>query len=351
MRGPQSRRRFLGHSLGGGLALFADGPLARDGEPAAARPRRIVDTHHHLLPPGYLELAREYVARVAPGMAGAYAQPWSPQRSLEEMDRHGIATAVLSVSSPGIDFAEAPTAVRLARLCNDYAAAMRRDHPRRFGSFAVLPLPHVDASLAELERALGPLGADGVGLLTSYSGRWPGHASFAPVFEELDRRGAVVYFHPTLPACCINTIPELQPALLEFPFDSTRAIASLLYSGAFTRWPRIRWIFSHGGGALPAVHSRLVAESLAHPGDPRFPQGALAELRKLHYDLASVTNAPTFAALSALIPSTQLLYGTDFPLGPPIAVTQREFDALTMEPGTRALIERDNAVRLLPRFG
>lgn len=342
-----SRRRFLAQSAGLAAALVTRSLAAGA---AVAAPGRI-DTHHHLLPPGYIELARDYVAKVAPAMSGAYALDWSPARSLDEMDRHGIGTAVLSVSAPGIDFADAATARRLARLCNDHAAAMRRDHPRRFGSFAVLPLPHIDAALGEIDYAMGALGADGVGLLTSYAGRWPGHADFAPVFEELDRRASIVYFHPTLPACCVNTIPELQPALLEFPFDSTRAIASLLYSGAFTRWPRIRWIFSHGGGALPAVHSRLIAESLRFQGDPRFPQGAMAELRKLHYDLASVTNAPTFAALSAMIPATQLLYGTDFPLGPPIAVTQREFEALDLDATTRALIERGNALRLMPQLG
>jgi predicted TIM-barrel fold metal-dependent hydrolase len=147
----------------------------------------------------------------------------------------------------------------------------------------------------------------------------------------------------------MNTVPELTPALLEFPFDSTRAIASLLYNGAFTRWPQIRWIFSHGGGALPAVHSRLIAPARI-PGDPRFPQGAMAELRKLYYDLASVTNAPTFAALQALVPPTQLLLGTDFPLGPPTAITMRELAALPLEPEARRMIEERNALRLMPQL-
>jgi predicted TIM-barrel fold metal-dependent hydrolase len=350
-----SRREFLAGAAAAvaGAALAATADAAGEGEGAPARtlasPGRI-DTHHHLLPPGYLERARDFLAKAIPGMAPVYSQPWSPAKSLDEMDRHGIATAVLSVSAPGIDFAGPQLAMKLARLCNDYAAGMRRDHRGRFGSFAVLPLPDVDASLREIEYAFDTLHADGVGLVTSYGGRWPGHPDFAPVFEELNRRKAIVYFHPTGPACCVNTITEIQPAFLEFPYDSTRAIASLLYSGAFTRWPSIRWMFSHGGGALVAVHSRLVAESLRVPGDPRFPNGAYAELRKLYYDTASVTNGPTFGALTALVPTSQLLLGTDYPLGPPYAATIREFESLALEPDVRRAIEHDNALRLMPQL-
>lgn len=353
-----TRRDFLGGCIAAALAGVVDpaaafGAEATVGAPSEAAPSTAgrIDTHHHLLPPGYVEQARKYLATTIPALAGVYAQPWSPAKSLEEMDRHGIATAVLSVSAPGIDFAGPRRAVQFARLCNDYAAGMKRDHRRRFGSFAVLPLPDVDASLREIEYAFDTLRADGIGLVTSYAGKWPGAPEFAPVFAELDRRKAIVYFHPTAPSCCVNTITEIQPAFLEFPYDSTRAIASLLYSGAFTRWPDIRWIFSHGGGALTAVHSRLVSESFRSPGDARFPHGAYAELRKLYYDTASVTNAPTFGALAALVPTSQILLGTDYPLGPPYAVTMREFEGLALTPDVRRAIERENALRLMPQLG
>jgi len=355
-----TRRAFLGRGIaaavaaaGGRVSFAAAEAASRAGDAARAAaplPGRI-DTHHHLLPPGYLDQARDYLVKAIPGMAPVYSQAWSPAKSLDEMDRHGVSTAILSVSAPGIDFAGPEAARRLARLCNDYAATMKRDHRGRFGSFAVLPLPDVDASLREIEYAFDTLRADGIGLVTSYAGRWPGHPDFAPVFAELNRRKAIVYFHPTTPSCCMNTITEMQPALLEFPYDSTRAIASLLYSGAFTHWPDIRWIFSHGGGALTAVHSRLVSESLRAPGDPRFPNGAYAELRKLYYDTASVTNAATFGALTALVPTSQLLLGSDYPLGPPYAVVMREFEGLALAADARRAIERANALRLLPQFG
>jgi 6-methylsalicylate decarboxylase len=305
-----------------------------------------IDVHHHFLPPGYIELARKYLAKTSPGMQGVFSVPWTPQRSVEEMDRNGIAAAIVSISAPGVSFDDAATAARLARLVNDYAAGVRRDHPRRFGFFASLPLPDIDRSLAEIAHALDELHADGIGLMTSYVDRWPGHSSFAPIFDELNRRKAIVYFHPTTAACCGNLQSELHAGFLEFPFDSTRAIASLLYSGTFTRCRDIRFIFSHGGGALAAVHSRLLAQAAQPAFAGRFPQGALHELQKLYYDVASVTNKPSFAALEALIPHSQLMLGTDFPLGPPMGIGLKELAELDLAPDVLAQIGRGNAQQL-----
>jgi predicted TIM-barrel fold metal-dependent hydrolase len=281
-----------------------------------------------------------------PGMQGVFNVPWTPQRSIEEMDRNGIATAIVSISAPGVSFDDAATAARLARLVNDYGAGMKRDHPGRFGFFASLPLPDIDRGLAEIAYALDELHADGIGLMTSYFDRWPGHPAFVPLFDELNRRKAIVYFHPTTAACCGNLQSELHAGFLEFPFDSTRAIASLLYSGTFTRCPGIRFIFSHGGGALGAVHSRLLAQAAQPAFAGRFPQGALYELQRLYYDVASVTNKPSFAALEALIPHSQLVLGTDFPLGPPMGIGLQELAGLGLAPDVLAQIARGNARQL-----
>jgi predicted TIM-barrel fold metal-dependent hydrolase len=337
-----NRRSFI--AAGTGLAL-SQAVLGGDVAAPSATPGRI-DVHHHYLPPGYIELARKYVAKTSPAMAGVFGAPWTPERSIEEMDRHGIATAIVSISAPGVSFDDAATAARQARLVNDYGAGMRRDHPGRFGFFASLPLPDIDRSLAEIAYALDELHADGIGLMTSYVDRWPGHPSFAPIFDELNRRKAIVYFHPTTAACCGNLQSELHAGFLEFPFDSTRAIASLLYSGTFTRCPDIRFIFSHGGGALGAVHSRLLAQAAQPAFASKFPRGALYELQKLYYDVASVTNKPSFAALEALIPHSQLMLGTDFPLGPPMAIGMKELGELGLAPDVLAQIERGNAQQL-----
>jgi 6-methylsalicylate decarboxylase len=226
---------------------------------------------------------------------------------------------------------------------------MKRDHPQRFGFFASLPLPDIDRSLVEIEYVLDGLKADGVGFMTSYVDRWPGHESFTPIFDELNRRKAVVYFHPTTAACCGNLQPELHAGFLEFPFDSTRAIASLLYSGTLTRCPDIRFIFSRGG-ALGAVHSRLLAQAAQPAIAARFPRGALFELQKLYYDLASVTNRPSFSALRELIPDKQFLFGTDYPLGPPMRIGVDELAQLRLDAQVLARIERGNAERLFAAF-
>jgi predicted TIM-barrel fold metal-dependent hydrolase len=283
-------------------------------------------------------------------MQAVFGEPWTPARSIEQMDRYGIATAIASISAPGVSFADPATAVRLSRLANEYGAGMKRDHAGRFGFFASLPLPDIDRSLAEIEHALDTLGAEGIGLMTSYGDRWPGHPAFAPVFDELNRRRAVVYFHPTTASCCGNLQPELHAGFLEFPFDSTRAIASLLYSGTLTRCPDIRCIFSHGGGALTAVHSRLLAQASQPVMAAKFPNGALHELRKLYYDLASVTNRPTLSALRGLIPDTQLLLGTDYPLGPPLPIGFDELSQQKLDAALLDRIERGNAERLFPQF-
>jgi 6-methylsalicylate decarboxylase len=343
-----SRREFVSRAAWASAGL-ACSTAAWPAESIPVR-RAWIDVHHHFLPPGYIEPARDYVARTSPAMHGVFGVPWTPARSIEEMDRYGIATAIASISAPGVSFADAPTAVRLSRIANDYGAGMKRDHPGRFGYFASLPLPDLDRSLLEIEHALDTLHADGIGLMTSYRDRWPGHASFAPIFDELNRRKAVVYCHPTTASCCGNLQPELHAGFLEFPFDSTRAIASLLYSGTFTRCPDIRFVFSHGGGALVALHSRLLAQSAQPAMAARFPNGALYELRRLHYDVASVTNRASFGALCELIPDTQLLLGTDYPLGPPPQVGFTELGQLNLDAALLDRLERGNAERLFPRL-
>src|SRR5579863_8316803 len=205
------------------------------------------------------------------------------------MDQNEVATSIVSISPPGIWFGDVQSARALARKCNEYAAQLVRDYPGRFGFFASAPLPDNEGSLTEIAYALDVLKADGIIFLTSYGDKWPGDPAYAPVFEELNRRKAVVYFHPTTPNCCGNLMPApAGPATIEWPVDTARAILSLLYSGSLVRYPNIRFIFSHAGGALPALSVRIAnfvkrdrkAASYA-------PQGAVAEFNKLFYDTAN----------------------------------------------------------------
>jgi 6-methylsalicylate decarboxylase len=304
-----------------------------------------IDVHHHFVPPPYLRRERERIL-AAMALNPALITEWTPARAIEELDRHDIARAVVSISTPGIWFGEAEAARTLARECNEYAAQMARDHAGRFGNFAAIPLPDVEGSLREIAYAYDVLGADGVGILTSYDDRWPGDPAFAAVFDELNRRRAVVFVHPTAPACCRNLIPGVPAPMTEFLFDTTRAITSLLFSGTVARCPDIRFIFCHGGGTMTVLAHRIGTFVDGHPEHaPHFPRGLRPELERFFYDLANTTNEPAFSALRSLIPDSQLLFGSDYPYLP-VAGTAVGLAKLGLGPETLRAIERDNAVRL-----
>ena len=184
-----SRRQFVA-GVATLTAAGLGGPkdvLAQNADP---KPHRI-DIHHHLSPPSYI------AASVAAGFGDGPMRKWTPESSLADMDKAGIAVAMLSVTTPGINFTSGEAARKLARECNEYAAKLVADHPGRFGGFAILPLTDIDGSLNEISYALDTLKLDGVGLLTSYHDKWLGDPTFLPVMEELNRRKVVVYTHPT----------------------------------------------------------------------------------------------------------------------------------------------------------
>ena len=263
------------------------------------------------------------------------------------MDEANVERAVLSISSPGTHFGDAAQARAVARDCNDYAAALGAAHPGRFAFFAALPMPDVDGAIREAERALKLEGAQGVGLLTNYGGRYLGDPAFRPVFDWLGRRGATVYVHPTDAPCCAGLVPDVATPLIEFPVDTGRMIASLLWSGTFSAHPALRFIFSHGGGVLPMVAERVIAMGFVNRAlAARVPEGAAAALTRLYVDTASVTSPPAMAALQAWLPPAQILYGTDLPWGT-LAASRASLARLGLAPATLAAIERGNAVRLL----
>jgi predicted TIM-barrel fold metal-dependent hydrolase len=303
-----------------------------------------IDIHHHHAPP---EL-RAAIERLQTGQ-----QPlidWTLARSIEDMDRAGIATAITSVGHPGVWFGDDQAARRLARSCNEYSARLAADHRGRFGMFATLPLPDVDGSLREIEFAFDALRADGVGLITSYADKWLGDPAFAPVMDELNRRKAVVYTHPTIPPPCRNLIPDVADHLIEFATDTTRAIASLLLSGTAARCPDISFIFSHAGGTMPFLVERMtwwaeVRKDLA----ARMPKGPLHELRRFFYDTAFSANPHAFSSLLTLVPASQVLFGTDFPFRTGEEHVRGLGTCGLSESDVRA-IECGNALQLLPRF-
>lgn len=269
--------------------------------------------------------------------------------SIEQMDRNGVATALVSLVQPGIWLGDVERSRSLARDCNEYGARMATDHPGRFGLFAAIPLPDADGSLSEIAYALDVLKADGIGLMTQYEGQYLGDPAFSPAMEELNRRKAIVYVHPTQPLCCMNLVPGVTVSTIEYATDSSRTIASLLFSGAAARFPDIRFIFSHGGGTVPFLLGRF-ERLAAERKDPAMPNGAAPELRKFYYEIAQANHPGALAALMKLAPISQVLFGSDYPLRP-VAEAVDGVVAYGFTAAERRAIERDNGVRLLPRLG
>ncbi len=308
----------------------------------------MIDTHHHFYPPAYQKMWLDWEdARRIPHFANQVG--WTRQKAVEDLDKSGIATGMLSIAStPGIWFGlEAAFAQRMVRICNDYGAEMVRDHRGRFGLFATLSMLDIDATLREIEYAFDTLNADGVGLQTSYGDKWLGHEVYGPVFEELNRRKAVVYVHPLVANCCGNLGVGAFPAVIEVPHDTTRAVTSLLLGGTLARLRDIKWLFSHAGGTIPMLAGRIAAfYDRASSANSFAPEGILAEIRKLHFDTANATSAPAMAALMKLVPPSQMTFGSDYPYFP---LSQIETLRQMGLPGDdlRA-IESGNATRLIP---
>jgi predicted TIM-barrel fold metal-dependent hydrolase len=345
-----SRRGFLAGAAAFGAAA-ALRPRAAAGE-AAGPAARSVDVHHHIFPPRYVSDDSEFIAKRTSSDFLGTARNWSPQSAIEKMDRAGVATAINSMTSPGVWFEDGDAARARARVCNEYGAQMIRDFPGRFGMFAAIPLPDIDGSLKEIEYALDVLKLDGVGLLTSYASKLLGDPSFAPVFEEINRRKAVVFVHPTM-SCCGNPMPGASPPTIEFPMDTTRTITSLLFSGGFARHADIRFIFSHGGGMLLPIVQRLYGAAAQLKPEERatkMPKGPEYELTRQHYELASIGFNPAgIAGLRILIPNSQLLYGSDEPFLSTLQMTDA-LQKLEFSADEIAAIRRGNALQLFPRL-
>jgi len=310
----------------------------------ATKPYRI-DVHHHLSPPTYIAAAN----------LGNFGEPlmkmWTPEKSLQDMDRAGVAVAMLSVTTPALNFTSGDAARKLARECNDYAAKLVADHPGRFGSFATVPLTDIDGSLQEIAYVLDTLKADGIGLMTSYGDKWLGDPLFVPVMEELNRLKALVYTHPTTANCCVNLVRTEQPVMIEFGTDTTRTIADIIFSGNAQKFRDIRWIFSHAGGTMPFLIERFVRNPLLDPNAKgAVPDGTLAELKRFYYDTAQTSNKGSMSALSAIIPASQIVFGTDYPYRTSIDHVKGLRDAGVFTDAQLIDIERGNALKLLPRF-
>jgi 6-methylsalicylate decarboxylase len=298
--------------------------VAKPARPAPAALSGFVDVHHHLFPPAMVAALEPRLPKASlPGV----------QKSIAELNAGGTETALISFPSPDLVTLEEPRLTRLVRGCNSFATGLTHSYPGRYGLFASLPLPHLDASLKEIEFAFDQLHAAGILLLSNYNNKWLGDPWFAPLLAELNRRKALVFVHPAVAGCCKGLVPGVTDGLIEEVTDTTRTIASLVLSGAAQTYPDIRFIFSHAGGTLPAVIER-------------FPKDAAALLKSFYYDTAQAASPAALGALLSFIPPQQILFGSDFP-----ARGAREqaaaVQSLGLKPPALKGILSENARRLL----
>ena len=319
---------------------------------------KVIDVHAHLLTKGYLDAMREA------GLADASGRPvgdgfpfpdWSLEDTLRVMDRNDVDASVLSITAPGAMFVRGTKAKELVRALNEAMAEVVKAHPARFAALAVLPLADIEASLNEIAFALDQLGFDGIGLYSNVDGVYLGDARFVPLLDELNRRKAVVFVHPAQPLAFDNFSLGLPAPILEYPFDSTRMLTSLLMSGALARYADIKLIVPHGGGTVPYLAARIAraAGAAFNSGTKTPPAEAMQLLRSVYYDLTAMSEPGNIALLKEFVPADRLMVGYDYPFRPeatlaPQAATLDRFEGFGV--AEKGLIRTGNALRLFPRL-
>jgi predicted TIM-barrel fold metal-dependent hydrolase len=310
----------------------------------------LIDVHTHLITQAYL------ASMHGAGMSdvGGFPMPdWSVQAALGVMDEHGIAASLLSVSAPGIDFVSGEAARLLARSVNEEQAGIVQRHPTRFGALAILPLPDIQAALVELDYALGPLALDGVVLFSNIQGIYLGDPRFAPLFDALESRRATVFVHPTPPVGFDPMVLGYPAPTVEFMFDSTRMVMSLIGSDTLRRCPHVRIIVPHGGGTVPFLAHRIARHIARFSGmkPPINPEEVLAALATLYYDLTSATHATALDGLLRITTADHLVFGSDFPFLSPGLIPEAKAN-IDAHPGfdtaARAAITCGTAQALFP---
>jgi predicted TIM-barrel fold metal-dependent hydrolase len=354
-----SRRHFLGGALGAAALAGAGVPFLRG---QAANPR-VIDCHHHFTAPGYLKALAakqgQYRQGFTPYFNLGVLTSYSPAKDIELMDQEGVATCMLSCTTPGIWFGDPAESAALAREMNEFGAKMASDYKGRFGLFALIPLPTIDVSLKEIEYALDTLKADGVGLMTSYGNRWLGDPTFQPVFDELNRRKAIVYTHPIDAPCCTGMAPGVNPTTIEYNTDTARTIFSLIVGDAerstmaAARYSDIKFIFSHAGGTMTSLIDRFgvgapdtINDNLAGTAPPN---SRLYHLRRFYYDTAQSVNVVQMRGLKTIAGTSQIVFGTDYPFVT-AARTLKGLDKCGFSASELQGIYRGTAAKLLPKF-
>jgi predicted TIM-barrel fold metal-dependent hydrolase len=319
-----------------------------------------IDVHHHITPDFYVEKLKSI------GIEESYGQDfpkWTPETSLKIMKKMGIKISILSISTPGVSLSDEIFSKELASQCNEYMAEVKKKYPDNFGGFASIPLPYVQGAIDELRYALDVLKLDGVCLYTHYEGKYLGDKEFDVFFKELNKRKTVVYIHPTDPIGQYDPKLEVANSLIEAPFETTRAVTNLIHSGTLDRFPDIKLILSHGGGAIPFLAWRVALSNYsnkeARPSVLRMiydwvvkggPESGLKLLKNMYYDTALSTSPYALKAMQELAGSSHIVFGSDLPFAEKVAPIVAK-DLITFKGFTKEdieAIEYKNCLSLFP---
>ena len=326
-----------------------------------------IDVHCHSMTPAYRSAIQNLGAIIR-------TPDWSPQMALDFQDKHGIAAGIYSLSVPGTHHGDNAKARVLARRVNEEAAEYVAKNPKRLGAYATLPVPDMDGACEEAIHALGVMKLDGVGLLASYDGVYLGQPMFNSLFEILNKHSAVVLIHPNNHPTTVEVKKGISPGignfLIEFLFDTTRSALNLMFTGALDRYPNIRFILAHAGGTLPYVSWRLAdiihRQMIVPPWDTQYPspfmeryagkmtkEVVFAQLRRFWYETALAAGPSSFGSLEAVADPQRIVFGSDWPYCPGDMADDMIAalgDDKMLDAKRRAAIERDNALKLFPRF-
>jgi predicted TIM-barrel fold metal-dependent hydrolase len=311
---------------------------------------RTIDLHCHVIPDFYWEASNE-----DGNLAGGITPPrWSIERAIAYLDEAHIDVAVPSISTPGVHFGDDAAARSLASKVNEYLAEIKRDRPDRFGAFAILPLPDIEGSLEQIAYAFDVLQLDGVSMLTNAGGRYLGDARFDPIFTELQRRAAVVFVHPTASPDPIAHTLDLPDSLLDYPVDTSRAIAKLHYSNTFARTRDVKYVFAHAGGTIPFVASRFAIVDEMDVIPEAQERGSFADaLPRLHWDTAAAFSDPVLHMLRSVTGLENVVFGTDYPYprdAISIAGLRHLQETAELDESERRAVLGASAARLIPRL-
>jgi predicted TIM-barrel fold metal-dependent hydrolase len=325
-----------------------------------------IDLHHHVIPEFYVKSLAEIGITE---LSGIPIPAYGPDKCLSDMDKLGIDKAVLSTPYAGLPlslYKDREFLPRLTRKTNIHLAEMIKQHPDRYGGLASVPLPDIDGAFEELAYALDELHLDGVVLLSNSNGMYLGDPELEEFFAELNRRKIVVFVHPDDPPFADMRKPDVPVPFIEWPFDTTRAVANMVYSGVLDKCPNIRFILSHGGGAVPYMAWRISileyrqrdkVKKLRSLYDlilrKQGPSTGMKLLKNMYYDTTAVTAQSSLTTLKEMLDLSHIVLGTDLGAAPKLMASLvlndlKSFDGFDEE--DLKTIARQGALELFPRL-